>query len=218
MRALLSVISLLAAVSALPACGFSNVHETVHRTVPTTGSPAVRVRNAVGGVTINAWDKPEVDVEAVKSARSIEGLHSIAVDVATGNSGVSVTTVNNNGDFWNAGGVRYTIMVPANSSLDVSNDTGGVRIYGVRGNVTARTTTGGMQADLGRVDGRRNIDLRVTTGGIEVTIARNSNATLDLHTTVGGVSSAFPGNRIGSGSAHIHLETVTGGVALHASS
>lgn len=217
-RSTFSALIFGAALAALPACGFSQVRETVHRSVPATGAPTLHVENAVGGVTVRTWDKPAVDIVAVKDAHSAEGLKNIDIVVESQKSGVTVRTVNNGGgSFWNSGGVGYTIMVPANASLDITNTTGGVRIFGVRGDVVVRTTTGGIDGNLGKVAGKRNIDMRVTTGGIDVTIARDSSAMLDMHTTVGGVKSEFSGNRIGSGSARIHLETTTGGVALHAS-
>lgn len=206
------------ALSVLPACSFGEVRETVHRSVPAADSPTVHVKNAVGGVTVRGWDKPEVDIVAVKNARSLADVKNIHINVEVRGSDVAVTTVDNTGGgFWHGGGVGYTIMVPANSALDIANETGGIRISGVRGNVVARAATGGMQADLGRVAGNRSIDMQVTTGGINVTIARDSSATLDMHTTVGGVKSAFPGDRIGSGSGRIHLQTTTGGISLHAS-
>lgn len=217
MRSTLSALACVAALTVLPACSFSPVHETVHRSVPAAGSPTIHVDNSVGGVTIRGWEKPTVDVVAIKSARSLDDLKNIAIDVESRGSGVSITTVNNGGgNFW-SGGVKYTIMVPADTSIDVTNGTGGIRISGVQGNVVARTSTGGMTADLGRVDGKRNIDMQVTTGGIDVTIARDSSATVDMHASVGGVKSDFSGDRIGTGSGRIRLETTTGGVTLHSS-
>lgn len=217
-RLTVSAVVFGAALTALPACGFSQVRETIHQTVPTTGAPMLHVENAVGGITIRTWDKPAVDIVAVKSAHSADALKNIDVVVESQKSGVTVKTVNHGGgSFWSSGGVGYTIMVPAHASLDMTNTTGGVRISGVRGDVVVRTTTGGIDGDLGMVDGKRNIDMRVVTGGINVTIARNSSATVEMHAVVGGVKSDFPGNRIGSGTARIHLETTTGGVALHAS-
>lgn len=214
-----SVVVLVAALAMLPACSFTHVHETVHRSIAAASLPTVHVDNSVGGVTVRAWDKPMIDVVAVKSAPSDDDLKNVAVKVESHGSVVSITTDNSGaGGFWNAGGVEYTIMVPRDSSVDISNETGGIRISGVQGNVIARTTTGGMHADLGRVAGKRNIDMRVTTGGIDVTITRDSSATIDMHATTGGVSSEFSGDRIGSGSGKIHLETTTGGVSLHASS
>ena len=213
-----SALIFAAAFAMLPACSFTQVHETVHRSVPAAGLQAVHVDNSVGAVTIRAWDKPTVDVVAVKDARSVDDLKNIVINVESRGSTIKIATVNNaGGGFWNGGGVGYTILVPANSSIDVTNGTGGIRISGVRGNVVARTTTGGMEANLGRVDGKRAIDMQVTTGGIDVTIARDSSATVEMHATVGGVKSEFAGDRIGSGSGRIRLETTTGGVALHAS-
>ncbi len=211
-----STLMFAAAFALLPACSFNEVHETVHRSVPAAAT--VHVDNSVGAVTVRVWDKPTVDIVAVKDARSADDLKNIAINVESRGSDVFIKTVNRtSGAFWQSGGVGYTIVLPADTSLDITNGTGGIRISGVRGNVVARTTTGGMDADLGRVDGKRTIDMKVTTGGIDVTIARDSSATVEMHATVGGVKSEFGGDRIGSGSGRIRLETTTGGVALHSS-
>jgi hypothetical protein len=218
MRSKLAVLLYAAVVAALPACAFADVRETVHRSVSVGTSPLVQVANSVGSVTVRGWDKPVVDIVAEKRAHTADALKGVTIDVNTRGSDISIATVNKSGaGFWSGAGVRYTIMVPANTWVQVVNETGGVKIGGVRGNVMVRAQTGGVSADLGKVAGNRTIDMRVATGGIDVTIARDSDATVDMHATVGGVKSEFSGDRIGTGSARIHLITTTGGVALHAS-
>jgi len=218
MRLSISILVCAAAIAALPACGFTDARETIHRSVDVGAAPTVEVNNSVGGVTVRSWDKPAVDITAVKSAHSADALKNIDINIEPRSSGVVITTVNRAGSsFWSGGGVGYTILVPASASLKITNETGGVRIDGVNGDVLARTTTGGVQANLGTVTGNRSIDMRVTTGGIDLTIARDSNATVDMHATVGGVKSDFDSDRIGSGTGRIHLVTTTGGVVLRSS-
>jgi hypothetical protein len=205
------------ALCTLTACGFNDVRETIHRTLPASAMKLLHVNNAVGGVTVRAWDKPQVDIVAEKSARSVADLGNISIEVQTKGAQTTISTVNKGGGgFWHGGGIGYTILVPANISLDVNNDTGGVRVYGLNGDITARVGTGGVEGDLGRVTGNRKIDMQVGTGGIDIKMARASDATFDLHTSVGGVHSDFAEDRVGSGSAKVRLHTGTGGVELHA--
>jgi hypothetical protein len=215
MRYTVSAFACAAVLAVLPGCTLGQVRETIHRTVRATGSTSVHIANSVGGVTVRGWDKPTIDVVAVKSAHSMHELNDIGIEIRShGQDDVTVSTVYHANS---GGGVDYTIMVPSAAPIDVVNETGGVRFSGLSGNFAVRTSAGGVQGDLGRVAGSRVIDIRVTVGGIDVTMARDSSATLDLHTTVGGVSNSFPGDRIGSGSAQVHLQATTGGISLHAS-
>jgi hypothetical protein len=175
----------------------------------------VRVSNAVGAVQVNVSDKPVVDVVAVKDGHSTDDLRHMNIDVKSSGNDVTISTITDDGT--NGTGVKYTITVPPGASLDIDNGIGGIRIRGVRGNVTAQSTTGGVEADLGTVAGKRTVDMRVTTGGIDVKIARNSSATVDMHAKLGGVTNDFGSDRIGDGSARIHLEASLGGVALRPS-
>ncbi len=216
MRYVLQFFALAATVAIVPACGLTEVHETVHRTVASVSAPAVHVSNPLGAVRIDASDKPFIDIVAVKDAHSTDDLRHININVKSSGNDVTISTVND-GTSSMGSGVKYTITVPAGASLDIDNGTGGIRINGVRGDVAARSTTGGIEADLGTVGRNRKIDMHVTTGGIDVKIARNSGATLDMHAAIGGVTNDFGSDRIGDGSARIHLETSVGGIALRSS-
>lgn len=213
------------ALLALNGCSLTQAHETVHRRIDSGAAPVVHVSNAVGTVRITGWTKPSVDVTARKSGHSLSDLHNIKIDVHEQGAAIFVST--NYSGFMTSGGVSYTIRVPADASLDVRNETGSIDIAGVRGSVTAKSTTGRIAADLGTVAGNRAVDLGVTTGSVHLTIARDSSATVDANTSVGGFKSDFPGvtqnrqnvgasasGRIGSGSGKIRLTVTTGGISL----
>jgi hypothetical protein len=211
-----SACAALIAAVVLSGCSFTDVHQTVHQTVPAAGIRTLHVSNPVGGITIRGWDKPLIDITADKSGHSSSDLDNITVKVSSQGSNGTIATVNNVGGGFMHGGIGYTIMVPAGVALDLDNSTGGLRVYGVNGNILARVGTGGIEGDLGRVAGARVIDMQVGTGGIDLKMARQSDATLDMSANVGGVDSDFKGNRVGTGSAKVRLHAGVGGVELHA--
>ncbi|HEY2474122.1 MAG TPA: DUF4097 family beta strand repeat-containing protein [Candidatus Cybelea sp.] len=202
------------------------VHEDFHQTVDSTNSPSVSVDNVAGSIAVETWTRPAVDVAARKYGYDASELRGINIDVRRDAGAISVTT-RYSGSIHN-GGVRYRITVPQDSSLNISNVAGSVRLAAVTGNVSVETQAGTIDAVLGRVDGNRSIDLRATTGTITVRIAHDSSANLDAQSLVGSFSSDFPdiaqsrenvvgsraSGKIGAGTARVHLQTTTGAIAV----
>ena len=218
----------LAALLALGACAgtFSQVHERFHQTIPVSGAPTVHIDSVAGQIRINAWAKPTVAVEATKYGRDAEELHTVMIDAHAEGRNIFIATKYSGNT--HEGAVNYTISVPANASLEIKNVAGTVDIAGVHGDVAVATQAGTIAADLGKVHGNRSIDLSATTGTVRLSIARDSSASVEAHSTVGDFSSDFPRitksshnvvgvsatGKIGSGSAKIRLSTTMGAIAL----
>ncbi|HEX3456542.1 MAG TPA: DUF4097 family beta strand repeat-containing protein [Candidatus Baltobacteraceae bacterium] len=223
---LVEMAPLVAALLATGCSGFSeHARATVHQSV--AGVPAiVRVHNVAGTVRVDGSPRATVDVEATKFASDETELRSIHIDVRKeGNEVVVATTYQGT---TRGGGVRYRITVPSTAAVRIDNVAGAVDVAGVSGDLSVETQAGRISADCGRADGNRSIDLDATTGAIDLTIARDSSATIDARSTVGHISSdlseivaqrenfvgASATGRIGTGSARIRLTTTTGAIAL----
>jgi DUF4097 and DUF4098 domain-containing protein YvlB len=217
------------ALLALCACAGSfgeRAHEQFHQSIESGATPIVHVDNIAGAVQIAAWAKPIVNIVATKYGYDASELRSVTISVNREGNGIFVVTTYGDGN--HTGGVRYRISVPAGASVQIGNVAGTVSVGAVTGNVSVETQAGTVEANLGRVDGDRAIDLRATTGAITLRLARESNATVDAESTVGGFSSDVSGieqshenvvgvratGKIGSGSARIRLSTTTGAIAL----
>jgi Putative adhesin len=214
------------AALALAGCTLgSDLRETVHETLSTGGNPIVRVTNVVGEIRVGTWKRDAVDVQAVKSARTLQDLNRIAIDAHSEGRNVTITTRYSGGT---GGGVSYTLLVPPAASLAISNITGTVDVRGTLGDVSVTTQTGEIAAQLGRVAGNRVVDLGATTGSVKLSIAADSSVRVDASSTIGSFSSDFPAvsmsrtnlvgiaamGTIGSGSAAIRLHTTTGSIEL----
>jgi hypothetical protein len=217
------------ALLALCACTGSfgeRAHEQFHRAIDSGATPIVHVDNIAGTVAIVAWPKPVVNIVATKYGYDASELRSVTISVNRDGDGIFVVTTYAGGN--HSGGVRYRISVPAGASVQVGNVAGSVSVGRVTGNVSVETQAGTIDATLGRVDGDRSVDLRATTGTVTLRIARESSATVTAESTVGSFSSDAPGivqsqqnvvgvragGKLGSGSAHIQLNTTTGAIAL----
>jgi Putative adhesin len=217
----------LAAAAVLTACGLGpDLRESVHQTLPASGTAVVHVTNVVGEVRVSPWKRNAVDINATKFGHSMADLNRVAIDARSDSGNVTIATKYSGGS--GGGGVSYTLQVPENASLEIENVTGTVALEGVLGNVSATTQTGEITARLGRVAGNRTVDLGATTGSIKLSIAPDSSARIDASSIIGSFSSDFPDistNRsnvvgttatgtVGSGSATIRLHATTGSIVL----
>ncbi|MBV8196809.1 MAG: DUF4097 family beta strand repeat protein [Candidatus Eremiobacteraeota bacterium] len=227
MRALCAAICLLVSTAACHAATFgARMHETVRHSVDADGIVRLRLENTAGTVRVEGSAKSAIDVEAIKSGYSAEELRAIAIAIDRVGDVLRVQTLYKS-DF-HTGGVRYRIAVPARIALEVNNAAGTVDVAGLSGDLSIDTQAGAIKADLGKVTLGRSVVLHATTGSIRASLARDSDVTIDAHTTVGSISSDFPPiagrresivgmsahGRLGSGSARMELTTTTGAISL----
>jgi DUF4097 and DUF4098 domain-containing protein YvlB len=103
---------------------------------------------------------------------------------------------------------------------------GGIHLSDVGGSVHARTTNGGVTADLsGTTWQGQGLDLQTTNGGATVYVPRGYNAQLETGTTNGGMRVDFPitvrgslnrgiSTQLGSGGPLVRVVTTNGGVHI----
>ena len=160
-----------------------------------------------GGIRVEAWDRPEIRVRAVVTARAqredtARQLAS-AVQVQAGSGRVSATGPATDGrESWS---VSYRIDVPRMTDLELGANNGGISIDGVHGTIRFDTTNGGV--NLRGLGG----DVRGATrnGGLNVTLTgdRWEGVGLEVETSNGGVNVAIPDGY----NAEFTSRTVNGG-------
>ena len=79
----------LASVAFAPA-GRAEVTESFERTVALDPSGSFEIENINGPISIRAWDRPEVQISAVKSARTQQALDEISIELEASRNRVSV--------------------------------------------------------------------------------------------------------------------------------
>jgi hypothetical protein len=205
--------------------GGSSVHSHQHRTF--MGVRYLRVQNVSGPVTINTSHGNAVAVDATLSAGSQGAIDRTHVEYDAHGDSLDVTThYDRNGWFGNSNGanVDYTVTVPPKTDVEVENISGPIAVTGVLGDVRASQVSGPVRAMLGRIEGSRDVNIKAVSGRIDLSIARNSSATLNAESISGDVRAFFPADehkgvvgmsirgRIGSGSGSIDLSTVSGSI------
>jgi hypothetical protein len=188
--------------------------EETHQTYPLTSDGKVHVDNVNGKVHITAWDRQEVQVNAVKIGDNQEDLDAVKIEIHAKPSRVRIHTKypNSKWSWWgksNSTKVEYEIKVPAQAQLqDAQTVNGPLEIEGVRGNVHASTVNGRLAAKglaanshLGTVNGTveatfdslegvKSVTLKTVNGRAAVELPANADADVSAHTLNGGINAS----------------------------
>lgn len=192
--------------------------EKLEQNYPLSANGRVSVSNVNGSITVEAWDKNEVRLEATKVADSKETLQSVEIEIDSKPDSFSVET-----DYhWNTGGkdggwgrgrkleVHFKLIVPrgavlneietVNGSVVVSNFTNQTKVSAVNGNVTANnlrgaaslsTVNGTVAADFDRLEPTSKISLETVNGTVNLMLPSDSNATVKADSVNGEIGNDF---------------------------
>jgi hypothetical protein len=164
------------------------VVHTEHADFPSGG--LLRLKNSFGELTVEGWDRPDVEITTVKSTKAAYGaqdrervsreLDKVRVTVEHQSEGLVITT-----DFprhrglpleslWRATDfdLEYHIKAPVNAKLAVDHGAGAVYVD----NLTS------------------DIHVTVRNGGITLLLPQGAGYNVDAKSDFGGVTSGFPGN------------------------
>lgn len=192
--------------------------ERIERSYPLNANGRVNVSNVNGSIVVEAWDRNEVRLEAVKVADSRESLADVDIKIDARQDFFSVEA-----DYDNARHtdnkewknhrrleVQFRLSVPrtamlneietVNGSVTVSNFVnytkvsavnGGVRATNLRGTATLETVNGPVDASFDRLESGSKISLESVNGRVNLIIPSDSNATVKADTLNGSITNDF---------------------------
>ncbi len=216
-----TVVSAVSASLVLAGCvsvdfGSDRVRSTTHEHFAVTQNAHVSVKNVSGYITIIPWNRPVLDIVAVKRGADAESLSRMTIDVSRDRvpaSDVDIEThyPNEGFSFWgHNGSVDYTIHVPAGVSLQLANVSGDVQADGIGGDVdveevsgdveilrnggsvSVHAVSGSIEVSMTRMGADRRASLEAVSGSIRLVIPPNSGAVVSAHSISGGFHSDFP--------------------------
>jgi DUF4097 and DUF4098 domain-containing protein YvlB len=198
----------------------ATLSQRFEKTYPLRSGGDFQLRNVNGGVTIEAWDRDEVRVQAEKKVRAGSDedakkvMDQVHIDVSQTGGGLKVETRlpkrGENGFLgWLTGNdvnidVEYHVWVPRDAAVDAGSTNGGVRLTGTRGRARLESTNGGLTAQ--KVTG--DLTLETTNGSIRV---EDSAGAVQASTTNGGIDVSLDDVPNGS---DLSFETTNGGVKV----
>lgn len=203
-------VAALALLIGLPL--YADVTQEFHRTVPLAANGRVSLDNINGDVEITGWNRNEVQIDALKSARDQQRLDDTQIEVNGSGSSVEIETkyarhfMNNN-----PASVHYTLHVPQSARIDnVKLVNGSLNLQKLSGEVNADLVNGKLHAsdlegsaDLATVNGTveanytslnnvKEIELKSVNGTIDLLLPQSANANVSASNVNGGITTDFP--------------------------
>lgn len=193
------------------------VKKPFQQSYPLSAGGELSVENTNGGITVEAWDRAEVRVEAVKqvkaatSEKAEELMKQIKIDVRQSAGSVRIETkLPRSGSGlldWLTGNeasfsVTYKIQAPRDVAATLVSTNGGLRLTGTRGRANLETVNGGVTVE--RTEG--DVEVETTNGAITVIEAEGA---FQGSTTNGGITAQL--TRV---DGDISLLTTNGAVTL----
>lgn len=190
--------------------------ETVRfeQTYPFDANGVISVGNVNGSITVTAWDRDEINLVAVKTAKDRESLADVNFEVnadrgkfqVEANFGRGRTFRSTNGNLR----VDFTLRVPRTAILDeletvngsvnvaevvtrtkISVVNGDVKAENLRGSARISIVNGRLNADFDQIDANSSITLDTVNGTANLSIPSDSNATLRADSLNGNIENDF---------------------------
>jgi DUF4097 and DUF4098 domain-containing protein YvlB len=201
-RALLFASLLAMSFAALPA--WAEVREEFHKTVAMDADGTLSLKNINGSVEVAAWDRNEIQIDAVKTASSEQKLREARIEVAGSGHSVDVQTKypehNNDG-----AKVEYTVHVPRGARLSpVETVNGDIKVNGPQGRIKASTVNGKVEV----WNSAGELDIESVNGEVKASLSSAGKSHVKLNVVNGGVALQLPA----STNAHVKASTVNGDI------
>jgi DUF4097 and DUF4098 domain-containing protein YvlB len=198
----------LATVAAVPCRAIT---KEFNQTYPLQPGGSFELQNVNGTVDVQGWDRDEIEVHAVKTAKHKESdLELVSIDVDAKPESVSVTTRYPQNEGVEVA-VEYTVHVPhfahvehlgtVNGTLRVSGVeavedlrtvNGNIEVYEGGGSVHAHSTNGNVHLELQRVQDKNGAVAETTNGSVLLAIPADTHANLEVRCLNGNFFSELP--------------------------
>ncbi len=147
--------------------------ETFEQTYPFSSDGSVKISNINGSITLKAWDRNEIQLSAVKSAKTKEGLADLEIKIDAGQDSFDLEAGYKRGqwlgrkeEIGSDSRIDMTLSIPKNAVLsevgtvngriDLSGFTNQTKVSAVNGEVMAKDLRGSGRSFYGErcCDGR----------------------------------------------------------------
>jgi hypothetical protein len=199
---------ILAAGSAAPCLAIS---KEFNQTYPLQPGGTFELQNVNGTVDVQTWDRDEVEVRAVKTAKRKESdLDLVSIDVDAKRDSVSVTTRYPQNEGVEVA-VEYIVHVPhcahvehlgtVNGTLriagveaieDLRTVNGNIEVYEGGGSVHAHTTNGNVHLELLHVQDKNGAVAETTNGSLLLAVPTDTQADVEARCLNGSFYSELP--------------------------
>lgn len=194
---------------------YAEVEDTIEKLFDVSEQAVLRLANINGAVDIKGWDKNEIKVTAIITAKNQKDRDRIKVEFDQNTDSVTVETEYEKQSSWgrnnSSGRVDYTVMVPFGASLadiDLVNGSlvinkvegeikantvnGSINVQGLADDVALNSVNGSIKATYQQIDNNIDeIELTTVNGSIKLYMPSDLNATINAETMHGSIKTAF---------------------------
>ncbi len=199
---------LLAAIVAVPSYAIT---KDFNQNYPLQPGGTFELQNVNGTVEVQGWDRNEVEVHAVKTAKQREtDLERVSIEVDARPNAVSVTTRYPQNEGVEVA-VEYTIHIPhdarvehigtVNGTLrisglenveDLHTVNGDIEVFEAGGNIHAHTTNGNVHLELAHAPDKSGATAETTNGSLVLAVPADLEAELEARCLNGNFYSELP--------------------------
>jgi DUF4097 and DUF4098 domain-containing protein YvlB len=207
-RAAALFVFLLVVIWAAPSYAIS---KDFNQSYPLQPGGSFELQNVNGGVEVQGWDRDEVEVHAVKTAKSRESdLERVTIEVEARPDAVSVATHYPQNEGVEVA-VEFTVHVPhsahvehvgtVNGTLritgleiveDLHTVNGNIEVFEAGGNIHVHTTNGNVRLELAHLQGQHGATAETTNGSLVVAVPSDAQADLEARCLNGNFHSDLP--------------------------
>jgi DUF4097 and DUF4098 domain-containing protein YvlB len=208
LRATALGVLLLGVLGAVP--GFA-ISKDFNQSYPLQPGGSLELQNVNGAVEVQGWDRNEVEVRAVKTAKQKEAdLERVSIDVDARPDSVSIATRYPQNEGVEVA-VDYTIHVPHSAHLehigtvngtlkiagvenveDLHTVNGNIEVYEAGGTVHAHTTNGNVHLELAHLPDKAGAAAETTNGSLVLAVPSDMQANVEARCLNGNFYSELP--------------------------
>ncbi|MDM7921858.1 MAG: DUF4097 family beta strand repeat-containing protein [Pyrinomonadaceae bacterium] len=194
-----------------------DVTEKIDQTYPLSADGRVSLSNINGSVTVEAWDRNEVRIEATKTADSQATLNQFSININSSPTSIKISVDPPNWRYGDRDQVKsrrvrvdFKLMVPRTANLNsidtingsislsefvastkVTAVNGNINAVNLRGNANLSTVNGMVNAEFNRVESGGTISLNTVNGSVKLLLPSDVNATIKADSLNGEITNDF---------------------------
>jgi len=231
-RATALLVLILAVAWAVPSYAIT---KEVNQSYPLQPGGSFELQNVNGTVEVQGWDRNEVEVHAVKTAKYQESdLERVSIEVDAKPDAISIITRYPQNEGVEVA-VDYTIHVPHGARLehlgtvngtlriagvdfveDLHTVNGNIEVFEAGGSVHAHTTNGNVHLELAHLRDKNGATAETTNGSLVLAVPSDTQADLEARCLNGNFFSELPISMESSQKPReIHGKLGQGGVPIH---
>ena len=161
--------------------------ETIQKEYPAKANNIITVKDTVGSIEIKTWKEKKISLIATKKAPKPEMLASIAMEDKTNADGIVITT---NGPKDTKIEMDYTLIVPADSHVNLVTQRGNIKVSGINGRICATTDKGNIEVAqasntvIATANSNGSIIINQAKGNTKATTCKGNIIINDAHNSV----------------------------------